>query len=167
MVAVLADPQGYDPEAPCIRRGSRPPARGSGGPASAEAAPRPALRAIGTAPVKAAPRPALSPEVYRRRRMAVAGLVAAILVLGWIGLQAAGGRIGSGPLAATGAPGGLRAAGAAVWVVRPGDTLWSIALAIHPGSDARPLVDRLAAELGGTVLYPGESIPLPPATART
>jgi hypothetical protein len=99
--------------------------------------------------------------------MVVAGVVAAILIFGWIGLQAASGRIGRGPLAATGAPGGLRPAGTAVWVVRPGDTLWSIALAIRPGSDVRPLVDRLAAELGSTVLHPGESIPLPPAAAPT
>jgi hypothetical protein len=99
--------------------------------------------------------------VLRRRRIVAAGLLAGLLVLGWIGLQAAAGRIGSGPLTATGAPGGLRDAAALVWVVHPGDTLWSIAEAVRPGTDVRPMVDRMAAELGGTSLYPGESINIP------
>jgi hypothetical protein len=88
-------------------------------------------------------------------------LVVTLAILAWAGLQAATGRIGHGPLAVTGAPGGLQPAAARVWVVHPGDTLWSIALAIDPGHDVRPLVDRLAHQLGGTNLYPGESIALP------
>jgi hypothetical protein len=84
------------------------------------------------------------------------------LVVGcWLGLQAALGRIGGGPLATTGAPGGPGPAAGRVWIVRPGDTLWSIAEAAEPGSDVRPLVDRLAALIGSTELYPGESISLP------
>jgi hypothetical protein len=109
---------------------------------------------------RAAHRP--SPAVLRRRRV-VAVIVLATLLLGcWLGLQAALGRIGGGPLATTGAPGGLQPAAGRVWIVRPGDTLWSIAEAADPGSDVRPLVDRLAATLGSTELYPGEAVALPP-----
>jgi hypothetical protein len=81
----------------------------------------------------------------------------------WTGLQAALGRIGGGPLAATGAPGGLQRAASRMWTVQPGDTLWSIAEVVDPRSDERPLVDRLVAELGSTALYPGETIAVPAA----
>jgi hypothetical protein len=88
-------------------------------------------------------------------------LVAAVSVCSWIGLQAALGRIGGGPLATTGAPGGWQVASSRVWVVRPGDTLWSIAESVDPKGDVRPLVDRLASEVGTTALYPGEAISIP------
>jgi Tfp pilus assembly protein FimV len=43
-------------------------------------------------------------------------------------------------------------------VVRPGDSLWSLASRLAPGSDPRPVVDALAAARHGTVLVPGETI---------
>jgi Tfp pilus assembly protein FimV len=43
-------------------------------------------------------------------------------------------------------------------VVRSGDSLWSVASRLVPGSDPRPLVDALAAARHGTVLVPGETI---------
>ncbi|HZD69989.1 MAG TPA: LysM peptidoglycan-binding domain-containing protein [Actinomycetes bacterium] len=48
------------------------------------------------------------------------------------------------------------------YTVRPGDTLWSIALRIAPGRDPRPLVDRLIAynHLQGD-LQVGQAIYLP------
>jgi hypothetical protein len=50
-------------------------------------------------------------------------------------------------------------AGAAVSItVQPGDSLWSIASRLAPGSDPRPVVDALAAARHGTVLQPGETI---------
>jgi hypothetical protein len=52
------------------------------------------------------------------------------------------------------------AASDAVHVVRPGDTLWSIAAAVAPGSDPRPVVDELARRAGGATLQPGQRIPL-------
>lgn len=103
------------------------------------------------------------PAVYRRRRLLAAGVsllaIAAVLVM--VQLIQAG--IGGGPLATTGAAAGsgLIPAGATEYVVRPGDTLWSIAAALAPGRDERPLVDELAQQLGGTSLYPGEQISLP------
>jgi hypothetical protein len=102
-----------------------------------------------------------SRAVLRRRRLMAFGLVI-ILVLGVsIGLQAALGRIGGGPLATTDAPGGLQPAASHIWIVRPGDSLWSIAQAVDPHGDVRPLVDRLVAETGNAALYPGEAVALP------
>lgn len=102
-----------------------------------------------------------SPQTFRRRRVAALGLLVLSACLVIIAVQAALGRAGGGPLTTTGVAGGLRAAAAESWVVRPGDTLWSIASAIAPGRDARPIVDRLAAELGGSSLFPGEVVPIP------
>jgi hypothetical protein len=43
-------------------------------------------------------------------------------------------------------------------VVRPGDTLWSIARSLQPGGDVRDLVDRLAERAGGAQITPGQRI---------
>lgn len=114
------------------------------------------------------PRPAtrsrrLAPAVYRRRRLLAAGLsllaIAAVLIL--VQLIQAG--IGGGPLTTTGAAAGpgMIPAGTTEYVVRPGDTLWSIAARLAPGRDERPLVDRLVAETHGASIYPGQVITLP------
>lgn len=108
-------------------------------------------------------RPTSGPSrtVLLRRRIVAVGLLAISLLCIWIGPQAALGRIGGGPLATTGAPGGPQPATARVWIVRPGDTLWSIAESVDPRGDVRPLVDRFDAQIGGTTLYPGETIVVP------
>ena len=95
------------------------------------------------------------------RRTATIGLLALVVLCVGIAARAALGRIGGGPLATTGAPGGIEPAASRVWIVRPGDTLWSIAEAVDPHGDVRPLVDRLAGEVRGTSIYPGETIALP------
>ena len=103
------------------------------------------------------------PAVYRRRRLLAAGLtllaVAAVLILAQL-IQAG---IGGGPLTTTGAAAGsgVIPAGATEYVVRPGDTLWSIAARLAPGRDERPLVDELAQQTHGASLYPGQVIVLP------
>lgn len=110
-------------------------------------------------------RPRLDPAVYRRRRLLAGGLfllaVAAVLILAQL-IQAG---IGGGPLPATGAAatpvGPMIQAGARQYVVRPGDTVWSIANALDHGGDERPLVDALVRELHGTNLYPGQVVTLP------
>jgi nucleoid-associated protein YgaU len=132
------------------------------------ALPASAARPTGVSPRRPMRRPAVVPArppaaVLRRRRMVAAGLLVATTMGALIGLQAALGRIGGGPLAATGAPGGLQPAATRVWVVRPGDTLWSIAEAVDPGGDVRPLVDRLAAQVRSTALFAGETIAIPGA----
>ena len=46
-------------------------------------------------------------------------------------------------------PGSVKAPGGYVYVVRPGDTLWSIATRLDPSGDPRPLVAQLEAEVHG------------------
>jgi hypothetical protein len=70
-------------------------------------------------------------------------------------------RIGGGPLTTTDAPSGAQSAAAQAWVVKPGDTIWSIATSLDRHGDVRPLVDRLSKEVGGAPLYPGETIAIP------
>ena len=117
---------------------------------------------VRTAPFLApAPEPVRFPAatVYRRRRivavLAVASAVAA-LVLAVGGLLAS---FGGGPLTASERPG----APAAVYVVQPGDTFWEIARRLDPAGDPRPLVARLVAAHGSSVLVPGERLALPAA----
>lgn len=124
----------------------------------------PAGRAAVRAAVRAAGRPGRpDAAVFRRRRLLAGGLfllaIAAVLILAQL-IQAG---IGGGPLTTTGAAAGpgMIPAGATEYVVRPGDTLWSIAASLAPGRDERPLVDALARETGGADLYPGETIAIP------
>jgi nucleoid-associated protein YgaU len=48
-----------------------------------------------------------------------------------------------------------------VYVVQPGDTLWSIADAVAPGTDRREAVGALTDAAGGTELVPGQRLELP------
>ena len=104
-------------------------------------------------------------EIYRRRRLAAASVLlvglALLIMVTSLAVQATLGRTGGGPLAATGALPGGQLAATSVWVVRPGDTIWSIADAVDHGADVRPLVDRISSELGGTQLYAGERVNIP------
>ena len=43
-------------------------------------------------------------------------------------------------------------------VSEPGDTLWSIAKRVAPGSDPRDIVDALVQARGTTALLPGETL---------
>jgi Tfp pilus assembly protein FimV len=47
------------------------------------------------------------------------------------------------------------------WVVRPGDTLWSIAAAVAPDTDVRITVDRLVAANGESPILVGQRLELP------
>ena len=91
--------------------------------------------------------------VYWRRRVTV------LVALAFLALAARAvlGVLGVGPLAASGAPAGR----AHVYVVQPGDTLWTIAESVHPGDDVRAYVDRLSAALGSGSLQPGERLTVP------
>ncbi|MGI8752634.1 MAG: LysM peptidoglycan-binding domain-containing protein [Acidimicrobiales bacterium] len=93
--------------------------------------------------------------------MVLAVLVAALVSV-LLALQAALGGGAGGPLttgaASAGAP---RPAAAHAWMVRPGDTLWGIAVAVQPHGDVRPLVDRLSAQVGGRPLVVGQRLTLP------
>jgi nucleoid-associated protein YgaU len=96
--------------------------------------------------------------VYRRRRLLVAvtlGLLASALsLLGGELVARVTGTPGSAVVEAAGEP--------EVYVVQPGDTLWSIAERITPDDrDIRHTVDRLAASTGGAMLQPGQRVVLP------
>jgi len=55
-----------------------------------------------------------------------------------------------------------------IYVVQPGDTLWSIATEVSvDGEDIRPLVDHLKAVAGGSSLDVGQRIVIDHATIRS
>lgn len=90
-----------------------------------------------------------SGAIYWRRRVA-----AAVLVVASLGMAGkAGAALGGFPLAAP-----ERHPAATRHLVRPGDSLWSIAQRIEPDGDPRPVVDELSRERGGAPLVPGEVI---------
>ena len=70
-------------------------------------------------------------------------------------------------LVALGAPPATHALGTAPhitssrYIVRPGDSLWGIASALHRGGDVRDVVDRLAEVNGSDTIYAGEAITIP------
>lgn len=104
------------------------------------------------------------PAVIRRRRLGAATILLALgflMVVGILDVQAVLGRTGSGPLSAAGARPGAELAADRVWVVQPGDTVWTIAQAAEPGADVRALVDEIDSELKGAPIYPGERIRIP------
>ncbi len=53
----------------------------------------------------------------------------------------------------------------AVYVVKPGDSLWSIVQRLAPERDPRPLVASLKRAAGGADLKVGQRVALPPALA--
>jgi hypothetical protein len=97
--------------------------------------------------------------MYRRRR-AIALVFAAFLVGAIVVLAFVGGRAS----ADGSSPGAIRPA--AVYVVRSGDTLWDIAIALAPDRDPRGVVAALERSAGGSSVYPGQRIVLPASLQR-
>ncbi|MCD9624877.1 LysM peptidoglycan-binding domain-containing protein [Rhabdothermincola salaria] len=125
---------------------------------------RPQLRVLdgGRAAVRAQRRRTVRPEPL----VLVAGLVlAALVALVLVGVAS---LLGAGAAAPGPAPTAIDGAGAVATapaasvatevVVRPGDTLWSIAASLRPDGDVRPVVDALAQRAGGADLVPGQRI---------
>jgi hypothetical protein len=110
-------------------------------------------------------------RIYRRRRLAVLGAALTVVLLGALLLSLAG-RSGSSDVRITPAdavivhePAAYGASGQgvptrAVYVVQPGDTIWSIAHDLDPTGDTRAMVDRIAALNGGAGLEPGQRLRL-------
>ena len=101
--------------------------------------------------------------MFRRRRL-VALVAAVALIAGLaVAVQAiahAAGTVGPSapePLESEGA-GSPRPVDGEVYVVQPGDTLWSIAAELAPESDPRPVVDALRAANGGPELQVGDRL---------
>ena len=92
-------------------------------------------------------------QVRRRRTLLVLmGLLLGVLALPLGGTGGSSHAPGSA-LAGTGHP--------VSYVVRPGDTLWTIAERVEPTADPRPLVARLTAQVGSDTVTPGERLTLP------
>lgn len=146
------------------RAGARVGARRTGAvavrPIAAVAEPvRTARPAVG--PATAGRRP--SAATFRRRRRTVAALFLGALLAGsWVL-----GALGGGSLAASERGSSstveleVQPVRRSTQVVGPGDTLWSIARALQPEGDVRPIVDALAADRQGRPLEVGETIVLP------
>ncbi len=101
----------------------------------------------------ARPRRRVSPAVRRRRTML------AVLGLCVLGLALPLGGTGGHSHATGSTPAGNP--NAVAYTVQPGDSLWSIAARVEPSGDPRPLVAKLAAELGSDTVQPGEQITIP------
>jgi hypothetical protein len=110
---------------------------------------RPRLTIVPAAPGRHA-RPRVSAATYRRRRIAAA--LAAVAVVAVAG-RTAGAALGSSPLAAP-----ERRPSVVSYVVRPGDSLWTVAGKVAPGQDPRAVVDALASSRHGAQLVPGETV---------
>lgn len=107
----------------------------------------------------------LGAAVYWRRRI-VALLIFLLALLALAGsvlaLATAASRLRSVPHAAS-EPRSLSTelVGRQVHIVQPGDTLWSIARAVHPTGDVRAVVQQLADSRHGAALQVGERIEIP------
>ncbi len=101
-----------------------------------------------------------SRTTYWRRRAVVAVMVVALLFV----MARAGAALGGAAPADPERHPAQSSATASVndtdkiTVVRPGDSLWSVAQRLAPGDDPRPVVDALSEARHGTVLTPGETI---------
>ena len=126
-----------------------------GAPVAARPGSRPAARPAARAGSRSAyPRPARG---ARLRRLGPGATTLAVLVGCWFGAGALAG--GGGHLARL--PGSRPVPGGYAYVVRPGDTLWSLATRLEPGSDPRPLMDRLSSQLQGGKLLAGAVLVVP------
>ena len=127
---------------------------------------RPALRLVRNMPQR-------SDVVYRRRRLGAVLLLAAValtaaalvLMVQGSGVSSVSVRTGAAPGAVVSDPAAFGASHASpppgsVYVVQPGDTLWSIARELAPAGDVRAEVDRLADLNGTAALQPGQRLRL-------
>jgi hypothetical protein len=102
------------------------------------------------------PRTVARAAALRRRHVLLAVLAVAIL------LVLAGPLAGRGSdTASRGAPVGSTLSPHSLYVVQPGDTLWSIAQRLDPQTDPRPAVAAMSAEIGSATVRPGERLTLP------
>lgn len=92
------------------------------------------------------------PAVYRRRRLALVGVLALVLALG-LALAS----LVTAPRSPSAPSLGTPVARVSV-VVQPGDTVWSVASDVSGGDDPRPIVDAIVAANGGADLVAGQRL---------
>jgi hypothetical protein len=102
------------------------------------------------------------------RRVIVVAVIAGLGAMAWLAtgrlVSAAGAQAPQSPrCVAGGLPDEGQTAGSCgqVYVAKPGDTIWAIAVAYSRGGDPRPLVANLESEIGGGALQPGEHLIVP------
>jgi len=93
----------------------------------------------------------VSPEVYRRRRLAVVAVMLGLI----LGVASFGRQADATPTAEA------QAAAVVLVVVQPGDTLWTIAESLVNNADPRPLVAELTEIAGGSSIQPGQLLRVP------
>jgi hypothetical protein len=105
---------------------------------------RPHLRAL----------PDRDTRLRRRRLVALALAAGTLLAAVAVGRMLWSAAVGTSPTEA------IEAAPISgdVYIVQPGDTLWTIAERIAPGEDPRPVVDALRERNGDAELVPGERL---------
>jgi len=96
----------------------------------------------------------VSRATYWCRRAFVAALVVGLVLV----MAQAGAALGGSSLATPGRSTTSSATVVRHTVVRPGDSLWSVASRLAPGSDPRPVVDALSQARDGAPLVPGETV---------
>jgi hypothetical protein len=113
---------------------------------------RPRLALVGEPRAAVRCSPHATRATYRRRR-----ILAVVLALGIVvAVGKAGAALGGTPLVTPERPSASPIVSS--FVVRPGDSLWTIAQRIAPGADPRPIVDALARDRHDAPLQPGETI---------
>jgi hypothetical protein len=104
------------------------------------------------------------PQTFFWRRAIAVSVLVGLGAMAWLAtgrlVSAAGAQA---PQSQQCLSGGAQSAGSCgqVYVAKPGDTIWSIAVAYSRGGDPRPLVANLESQIGGGVLQPGERLVLP------
>jgi hypothetical protein len=93
-----------------------------------------------------------------RRRRSIERVGSALAAVAILACALVGGGVAVARLAERwlGAPGAARSV-----VVKPGQSLWSLAEEVDPGRDPRRVVGLLRAELGTDVIHPGEVVRVP------
>ncbi len=109
--------------------------------------------------------PPLGARVYRRRRAVALMALVAVAMAAAAGTRLALDGSGGGTLTSTGFAGSTASISRPVpgrpYLVQSGDSLWSIVVASGRGGDPRPAVDRMALQLDGRPLRPGQVIQVP------
>jgi LysM repeat protein len=105
----------------------------------------------------------LPEAVYRRRRVAAVGIAVLIAITLWVVTQTIAHALSNEATATSMQPISsvqpvVAGEAGAYYTVRPGDTLWSIAQAVQPKGDFRPLLKRLDDRYGSTGVVTGQNI---------